>query len=270
MGGQGEWVALPHVSVGGVRVAIASRAELTAAWVADCARRRSAPGSRPTRLLFDSNGHGISLAARDPGYRQALASADIVHADGGFVVLASRRLARRPIAERSATTDLIHDFARAAQDEELSFYLLGGTEEVNAQCAARLADLYPRLRIVGRHHGYFTSAEEERVVDEIARAAPDAVWIGLGKPREQLFAAAHRHRLGSGWAVTCGGCFNYVTGHYSRAPGWMQALSLEWLYRAASDPKKLLWRYLTTSPHAIWLALRRADRGEFPAANLPS
>jgi UDP-N-acetyl-D-mannosaminuronic acid transferase (WecB/TagA/CpsF family) len=39
----------------------------------------------------------------------------------------------------------------------------------------------------------------------------------------------------------------------------MQRSNLEWLFRAAMTPK-LLWRYLTTSPHAIWLAATRIDR----------
>lgn len=262
-----SWTPLPHVSVAGVRVATASRADLAEAMVRDCTASRDGRGPAEPRLVFDSNGHGISLAATDGGFRAALAQADVVHADGGFVVLASRWAAAAPIAERSATTDLLHDFARAAESAGLSFYLLGGTEAVNALCAERLRQLYPRLRIAGRQHGYFSAADEAKVIDDIALAAPDVLWVGLGKPREQVFAVAHRHRLRAGWIVTCGGCFNYVTGHYGRAPKWMQAMSLEWLYRAATDPRKLLWRYLTTSPHAIWLALRRADRLTYAAAN---
>jgi UDP-N-acetyl-D-mannosaminuronic acid transferase (WecB/TagA/CpsF family) len=39
----------------------------------------------------------------------------------------------------------------------------------------------------------------------------------------------------------------------------MQDNHLEWLFRAVATPK-LIWRYATTSPHAIWLALKRRDR----------
>jgi N-acetylglucosaminyldiphosphoundecaprenol N-acetyl-beta-D-mannosaminyltransferase len=258
-------IARPHVSVGGLRVATASRAELVRSMVEDIRARRGRAARGPPRLAFDSNGHAISLAASDPSYRRAMDEADLIHADGGFVVLASKWLAGERIAERSATTDLIHDVARAAEREGLSFYLLGGTEEVNAQCAQLLAELYPKLGIVGRRHGYFSEADEEQVLADIARADPDMVWIGLGKPREQIFAARHRDRLGAAWIVTCGGCFNYVTGHYRRAPRWMQRLNLEWLHRAFTD-RKLARRYATTSPHAIWLALTRIDRRRYPSA----
>lgn len=252
---------IDHLLVGGIKVATASRADLCRAIVADCVAKRA--GRADARLLFDANGHAISLAATDRDYAGALAKADVVHADGGFVVLAARHLAGAPIADRSATTDMIHDLAAAGLEHGLSHYLLGGTEAVNAACAERLCELYPGLRIAGRRNGYWSPQEEESVIADIAARAPDLLWIGLGKPREQLFAAANRHRLGARWAITCGGCFNYVTGDYSRAPQWMQDAHLEWLYRAGTSPQ-LLWRYLTTSPHAVYLALRRADRRRLP------
>jgi exopolysaccharide biosynthesis WecB/TagA/CpsF family protein len=254
---------IEHVLVGGIKVATASRAELCHMIVGDCVQGQPAPEG--TRLLFDSNGHGISLAATNPAYRRALEAADVVHADGGFVVLASRYLAGAPVADRSATTDMIHDLANAGLNPGLTHYLLGGTEAVNAACAERLAELYPGIRIVGRRNGYWGRHEEAEVIADIAAHAPDLLWIGLGKPREQIFAATNRARLGARWAISCGGCFNFITGAYSRAPRWMQDAQLEWAYRAATSPR-LLWRYAVTSPHAILLALSRASRRRVPGS----
>lgn len=249
--------AIPHVSIGGVRIAVISRAGLTEEMVSDCLNRRAR--EQPTRLVFDANGHALSLAASDPEYRAALDQADIIHADGGFLIPMSRRVAGMAIPDRSSTTDLLHDFAAAGLKHGLRHYLLGGSEEVNAACAERLQQLYPGIQITGRRNGYFEEAEEAAVLAAISAAAPDLLWIGLGKPLEQLFAVRNRERLRAGWAMTCGGCFNYVTGAYRRAPKWMQELHLEWLFRAATTPK-LIWRYATTSPHALWLALTRIDR----------
>jgi exopolysaccharide biosynthesis WecB/TagA/CpsF family protein len=246
-----------HVFVGGVRAATASRVELTRRIIEDCLERGNSPAA-PPRLLFDTNGHGISLAARNADYRRALEAADVVHADGGWIVLASGLLSGARIAERSATTDMIHDLASAGVEHRIRHYLLGSTEEVNASCAERLEQMYPGMIIAGRRHGYFRPEEEAAIVDDINAAAPDVLWIGLGKPREQLFAVRNRDRLRAAWAITCGGCFNYITGHYRRAPRWMQDSHLEWLFRAVTTPT-LLWRYATTSPHAIWLTLTRRD-----------
>jgi exopolysaccharide biosynthesis WecB/TagA/CpsF family protein len=251
--------AIEHVFVGGVKVTLLSRAELTRHIVDDCLWRRAEGGGGPPALLFDSNGQGISMAATDPQFRAALEQADVVHADGGFVVLASRFVAGAPVPDRSATTDLLHDVAAAGLEHRLSHYLLGATEEVNAACAERLRELHPGILIAGRRNGYFSAAEEAGVIAAINEAAPDILWVGLGKPKEQLLAVRTREILRGSWLITCGGCFNYVAGHYRRAPQWMQRASLEWLFRAVTTPK-LLWRYATTSPHAIWLAATRIDR----------
>lgn len=206
------------------------------------------------------------MAARDSGYRAALDRADIIHADGGFIVTLSRWLAGARIAERSATTDLIHDFAAAAVDNDLSFYLLGGPEEINAGCANQLAKLYPKLRLVGRQNGYFDVRRIDAVIDAINEASPDLLWIGLGKPLEQQFAAENAHRLRAGWAVTCGGCFHYLSGDLRRAPRWVGRANLEWLFLAFKDRRRF-WRYLVTSPHAIWLTLTRTNYSIYDTAS---
>lgn len=252
----GSKVVLPQVIVGGIRVVRLSRAELAEQMVVDCRARRDGATAAP-RLVFDCNGQGLSLSASNAAFKRALDAAEIIHADGQFIVWMSQ-LVGEPIAERSATTDMIHDCARRATKEGLSFYLLGGTEVVNAEVARRLQALYPGLAIVGRRNGYFSPDEEASVVEDINRARPDVLWVGIGKPKEQLFCAHWGKQMSAGWVVTCGGCYNYITGDYSRAPLIVQRLGMEWIYRAFTDPRKLLWRYMTTTPHALWLAGTRS------------
>ena len=110
---------------------------------------------------------------------------------------------------------------------------------------------------MGRRHGYFSELDEDALCDEINLTQPDVIWVGLSVPREYEFAVRNRARLDAGWLVTCGGCFNFVTGTYRRAPAWMQALGLEWLFRLAREPRRLFWRYAVTNPIAIFLLLTR-------------
>lgn len=254
-----RWRELETTIIGGQELVTASRAELAEAMIHDCKVHRSDGAGRP-RLIFDANGHGISLARTNRTYREAVAAADVVHADGGFLVTLSKRLTSRPIAERSATTDLIHDFALRAAEEGIGFFLLGGTEAVNAGCAQKLRDLYPGLSIAGRHHGYFAPEETGTIIEQINSSGADVVFVGLGKPKEQLFCVENAHRIKAGWLVTCGGCFNYITGAYDRAPQWMQRSNIEWLHRMATKPRQFFWRYLTTTPHALWIVATEAVR----------
>ena len=252
------WKPIRHVRVGDQWVAVISRAGLVAAAHED-AEHGDTHGRVRTRLVFDSNGQGISMAKTDPVFRDSFAQADIVHADGQFIVSVSRRYCDPPIPERAPTTDMIHDFAKACEQSGRSFYLLGAREHTNAGCAKRLGELYPGLHIVGRHHGFFQGREEE-ILEDIDRCAPDFLWVGLGKPLEQAFCAQYKHRLNAVWTITCGGCFNFVTGEYTRAPLWMQDAGIEWVHRMMTQPRHLALRYVQTNPRALAVALTESDR----------
>ncbi len=261
MSSKSTWVPLRHIRIGGQRVAVASRKELTSALISDC---KISPAERKARLVFDVNGQGLSLASTSPEYCEAMKAAHVVHADGGFIVTLSRFLGADRISERSATTDLMEDFSQAAVEHSLTVYLLGGTPDANEMCRSALSNQYPGIKIVGNRHGYFSAAEETGIVEDISRLNPDLLWVGLGKPKEQQFLARHGDALRAGWAVTCGGCFNFVSGSYSRAPQWMQKTNLEWSYRLLKNPRQFFWRYAKTNPHALYLALFRTNWRQAP------
>lgn len=245
-GAQGD-----SVRVGGVRVSTLSLAALIEKMLGEAPRRRAA-GLAPL-LVFDCNGHGLSLNATDRAFAADLAKADLVHADGQVIIKASRWLGGPAITDRSSTTDMFIDSLPGAAERGVGYYLLGGTEQVNADCAARITAENPGLMLAGRRNGFWKPEEEDAVIDAINAAAPDVLWVGTGKPREQAFCVRNRDRIKAGWIVTCGGLFNYITGDYPRAPLWMQRAGLEWLHRMATNPRHLAWRYLTTNPHALWL-----------------
>ena len=247
------------VIVGGVKIACISRDGLASLMISDCLAAR-AEACRP-KLIFDINGQGLSLAATNPRYRECLEAADLIHADGQVIVTASRIITSSPIPERSATTDFFHDAANAASQAGVRFFLLGAAEDVNAKCADIVQEQYPSLQISGRRHGYFSVTDEATICDHINASGADVVWVGLGKPREQEFCVRNRHRIKAGWLITCGGCFNYITGGYSRAPEWMQQAGFEWLHRMVTNPRQLFWRYLTTNPHALFLIATRTRSG---------
>ncbi|WP_182422185.1 WecB/TagA/CpsF family glycosyltransferase [Aureimonas sp. ME7] len=249
------------VRVGGFKTACLGRDGLVDLVLGTVAER--VPGT-PAKTMFDINGHGLALAFWDKSYHHDLLQADLIHADGEPFVMASKALTKSPIPERSATTDMFHDLSKAGVEHGLKFYMLGGTEDVNARCAQHMLAAYPGLQITGRRDGYFSAADEAAICEEINASGADVVWVGLGKPLEQAFCLRNRERLNATWLITCGGCFNYVTGDYVRAPMWMQQRGLEWAHRFATQPRKLGWRYLTTSPLALLLLLART--GEYREA----
>jgi N-acetylglucosaminyldiphosphoundecaprenol N-acetyl-beta-D-mannosaminyltransferase len=159
------------------------------------------------------------------------------------------------LPERVATTDLFHDVAKIAGTAGATFYLLGATQDTIETAVAKVRRAYPGLVIAGFRNGYFTREEEAQVVADI-----NAARIGMGTPREQVFAARNRERLTNvGVVKTSGGLFDFLSGRNRRAPMWLQAAGLEWLHRLALEPRRLLLRYLTTNPHALYLLLTRTS-----------
>jgi N-acetylglucosaminyldiphosphoundecaprenol N-acetyl-beta-D-mannosaminyltransferase len=244
------------VTVGGFPTIRATRDELAALMVRDCKANRQEPAALP-KLVFSSNGQGISLAGTDPTFADAMSRADVIHADGMSVVIASRLLTKRPLPERICTTDFFHDAASAAVTSGLSFFLLGGTEPQNEAAYEAVRTQYPDLRIAGRHHGFIDERTEEHVCAKIVASRTDVLWVALGKPRQEFWSVRNRHRLsGVGWIKTCGGLFSYITNDVPRAPAWMQNSGLEWLYRTMQEPTRLTLRYLLTNPHSLYRMVR--------------
>jgi len=247
---------IPVEMIGGLPIAVVDRAQSAQLMISLAAARRKSGG--PALVFTSANGQVLSLCAKNPEVRSLFEQADIIHADGMPLVFASRWFCRRPLPERVATTDLFHDVARRAETQGTSFYLLGATDAVIEQSVRRARALYPRLRIVGYRGGYFSNDEEAEVVAAIDAARPDILWVGMGAPREQVFALRNSKRLRNvGIIKTAGGLFDFISGRNRRAPDWMQALGLEWAFRVLVEPQRLGGRYLRTNPHALFLLLTR-------------
>jgi len=243
------------VRVADLDTAVLTRRELAQLMVEDCLNRRES-GLLP-RLVFSSNGQGISLAGSDASFARLMREADIVHADGMSAVFASRLLTRTPLPERIATTDFFHDAAEASRAAGLRFFFLGATDIQNAAAVDAVGRLYPDLAIAGRHHGYFGPEEDEALCARICAARTDVLWVAMGKPRQEQWAVQNRDRLrGVGWIKTCGGLYSFLAGDARRAPDWVQKAGFEWLHRFAQEPARLGPRYLLTNAHALWRLAR--------------
>ena len=246
----------PSTILGGLPITVAD-IETTArgfmAWV------RAHPASRPRRAFYSTsaNGEVLSMTGKRADLLEEFLRADQILADGMPMVLYSRLFSRTALPERVATTDLIHAVARLAETEGASFYFLGGSDGVNKAAVDNFKRQYPRLRFVGRHHGYFNAEEEAAVIDEINAARPDILWLGMGVPLEQAFVARNRDRLtGVGIIKTSGGLFDFLSGRRARAPKFVQDLGFEWAYRAMLEPSRLGQRYLKTNGSALLRLIR--------------
>lgn len=245
------------VMIGGLAVDNVSRDGL-AQWLA----RDVEVGLDRPKLVFSANGQGVSMAATNRAFADDIAKADIRHADGMSIVFASRLFTRTPLPERIATTDFFHDAAKVAEERKLKFFFLGASEEVVCEAYSAARQMYPNIDWVGFRNGYFDIDQEAEVCREIVESGADVVWVGLGRPKQEAFCVRNADRLkGVTWLKTCGGLFDFLAGKNSRAPDWMQAMGLEWLYRTLLEPRRLLMRYVVTNAHSIWLFITKSGTG---------
>lgn len=245
---------IEKVLVGGARIARLDL-EQTARLMIEAARAPRRDGG--PLYLTSVNGEVLARRSADRHFAELVDGADLINADGQPLVVASRLLSKKALPERVATTDLYPLVARRAEEEGVSFYLFGATEEINRETCQATKRRFPRLDIRGRSHGFLAGAALERKLDEIDALAPDILWLALGVPLEQEFVRRWRHRLPNVKMIkTSGGLFDFVAGAKRRAPAWMQKVGLEWAYRLRLEPRRLFLRYATTNPVALMLLMR--------------
>ncbi|MGO9080638.1 MAG: WecB/TagA/CpsF family glycosyltransferase [Streptosporangiaceae bacterium] len=204
-------------------------------------------------------------ARRDPALAALIASASLAVADGMPLVWASRMLGQ-PLPERVTGAALIFSVSQAAARESRSVYLLGGEPGVPGQAASALIARYGDLKVAGTDAppvGFDASpAGVAEVREKLTLAAPDIVFVGLGFPRQEKLITELAGELPGAWFIACGAAIPFAAGALPRAPEWMQRSGLEWLYRLASEPRRLFRRYLIQDlPFALRLLVTARRQG---------
>jgi N-acetylglucosaminyldiphosphoundecaprenol N-acetyl-beta-D-mannosaminyltransferase len=138
-------------------------------------------------------------------------------------------------------------------------FLLGGEGGVAATAGARLQQLYPGIVVVGTYEPPRAAIEDMNNAEILARigdAKADLLLVALGTPKQERWIDLHRETLPVSVVIGVGCVFDLIAGRRHRAPRWMQRAGLEWAYRAAREPRRLLGRYIRD---AVWLVPITAD-----------
>jgi exopolysaccharide biosynthesis WecB/TagA/CpsF family protein len=223
----------------GVPVSASSCAEAERAVLAAARERRPA-------LVDHLSVHGLAEAQSDPRFREALERFDLVAPDGQPVRWALNLLFGTKLRDRVYGPALMERLCARAASEQIGVYLYGGLPEVLPRLRARLLERHPGLRIVGAESPPFrplTAEEDAMTVERIERSGAGLVFIGLGCPKQELFAAGHAGRIRA-VQLCVGAAFDFLAGTKPMAPRWMQDRGLEWLFRLATEPRRLWRRYL--------------------------
>jgi exopolysaccharide biosynthesis WecB/TagA/CpsF family protein len=245
---------------------------------------RTAEGRGPVRLNTPSGeallrdirarlaaGHGFSVATLnldhvvklrgDRDFQAAYASHSHVVADGNPIVWLAR-LSGQPM-RLAPGADLLAPVIALAAELDIPVAFVGGTDASLGRAAERLEAAHPGLRVVARiapPMGFDPRGPEaDAVLDALERAGARLCLLALGAPRQEVFAARAQGRLPRTGFLSIGAGLDFVSGHQRRAPRLVRSLKAEWLWRVASDPRRLGARYarcLAVLPRLFWTALR--------------
>ena len=203
--------------------------------------------------------HAVVTLTSTPELRRLANQFSMITPDGQPVRWAMNVLHRAGLRDRVYGPELMLRLCERAQTDQLPIYLYGGDELVSQRLYQQLTSRFPQLKIAGAEAPPFrplTPTEETEVVDRINGSGARLIFIGLGCPKQDLFAFRHRHAL-KGIQICVGAAFDFHAGVKSMAPGWMQRFGLEWLYRLYQEPRRLARRYLTTNTIFVWRVVRQ-------------
>jgi N-acetylglucosaminyldiphosphoundecaprenol N-acetyl-beta-D-mannosaminyltransferase len=207
-----------------------------------------------SRYVCVSNVHVTMESYDSAEYRAIVNGADLVTPDGMPLVWALRLfgVARATRVYGPTLTEHVLERASAA-GVPVGFYGTG------PEVLARMLDVC-RRRFPGLRVGYayappfrqLTAAEDAAVVDEINGSGARILFVGLGCPKQERWMASHKGRVNA-VMLGVGAAFDFLSGVKRQAPAWMQRAGLEWLFRLASEPRRLWRRYAYHNPRFVAL-----------------
>ena len=204
--------------------------------------------------------HLVKLG-RDPAFVAAYAAQDMVVADGNPIVWLSR-LARRPVT-LAPGSELVFPLIAASTRAGRPVAIIGTSDAALAGARDFILRHLPDVTfgpLIAPPQGFDPEGPYARtMLAQVAAQGPCLCLLALGAPKQERFAALGRQLAPLAGFASVGAGIDFLAGHQTRAPRWVRRLALEWLWRALSQPRRLIPRYAACAailPGQVVQALR--------------
>jgi N-acetylglucosaminyldiphosphoundecaprenol N-acetyl-beta-D-mannosaminyltransferase len=206
-----------------------------------------------------TNTHIVTLRRHDAEFRELTSRFDYFIPDGMPLIWCLNRQGAK-LHDRVYGPTFMRECVLSSP-APFTHYFLGGNEE----CVTRLKEFFlkqnPNVQIIGARNGYFKAEQEAEILEEINQLSPDFIWIGLGTPKQQAWVHKYKSQIRRGIVLAVGFAFDVNAGMKPDAPLWMQRWGLTWIYRLASEPRRLAARYLKYNSFFLFYLLCDGVRG---------
>jgi exopolysaccharide biosynthesis WecB/TagA/CpsF family protein len=197
--------------------------------------------------VFTLNLDHLLKLRRNAAFRNAYTNASVVTADGAPVAWLARF--QNSKIQRATGADLLMPLAEAAAEARLPVFLFGSSADVMARAGRDLGERTDGLIDIAGTLAPSESfdpngREADAALQRIQASGARLVFVALGAPKQELFAERARS-LGVKCGFICiGAALDFVAGTQVRAPETMRNNGLEWLWRLATNPRRLARRYV--------------------------
>ncbi len=208
-----------------------------------------------------ANVHMFVEAYKSEEFLNVVRSADLITPDGKPLSWAMKLL-NGIQQERVAGMDLLPNLLRSSEQEKLTVYFYGGTNELLLKTHEFVKQHYPNLQVAGSYSPPFrplTLDEQNEVVLNINNSGANLVFVVLGCPKQERWMHSVSSKINAA-LVGVGGALPVVVGMQKRAPIWMQQIGMEWFFRLLQEPQRLFKRYAVTNTLFIYLLLKEYIR----------
>lgn len=197
-------------------------------------------------IINTINAYSWVNASKDPIFKKALQTSDILLPDGVAIVFAARFLNKDKI-KKIAGADLHDMILKTADKVSGKCFYLGASSTTLSIIQERLNREYPNIRVESYSPPYkdsFTKEDNKAMIECINNFAPDILFVGMTAPKQEKWIQENKSEIQAHVITGIGAVFDFYAGIKKRPSQWMIRLGLEWLGRLIQDPKRLWKRYI--------------------------
>jgi N-acetylglucosaminyldiphosphoundecaprenol N-acetyl-beta-D-mannosaminyltransferase len=207
----------------------------------------SAIASRVPCLFSTGNAYTLVMAQSNERLMAHYHQADAVLPDGMIPVWLTKLLPRS-VPDKLAGPVFFQEFVRRAPARGHRIFLLGSSDQVLMKMVERMRAMAPGVEIVGTlsppFAKQFTPAQNDAMLEAIKAAQPDALFVGLQAPKQELWLSQHHDQLDVPVRMGVGAAFDFTAGTKKQAAHWVSKMGMEWFVRWSDEPRRLTGRYL--------------------------
>jgi N-acetylglucosaminyldiphosphoundecaprenol N-acetyl-beta-D-mannosaminyltransferase len=211
------------------------------------------------RYICVTPAHVVMDGYWNPSLRKLFNESGLTTPDGMSIVWLLKARGY-PHVERVYGPDLIMATMRASELHGWRHFFYGGGLGTAETLANRIRAQFPKIEIAGWYTPPFrplTDQEDRDVIEQIRSSHADIVWVGISSPKQEQWMAEHVGKVGASVLIGVGAAFDFLSGRKRQAPRWIQRAGLEWLFRLATEPRRL-WRRYAQYPFFALLVIAQA------------